>query len=95
LTLKIVIQGVEVVLAFCFHDDFFALVLSERGSDLPDLAVVILCHEVGLDLEPSIGVDDRATGSKGFVAILFGSCVSHLVLAHGASIAITVCTWVC
>jgi hypothetical protein len=95
LPLEIIVERFEVVLALGFHDDgFFVLILSDRGSDLPELAVIVLGDEVSLNLEPALSVNQGAIPSKGICSVLLCALLSHLVLAHGFVIAVAVLTGV-
>ena len=91
--LNIVRKRVEVFTAVSLHlNDFGALL--DRSSNLVQVLVVVFGNKVGLDLEPVGSVDHGATGAEGIHTVLFSTLVSHLVVAHGLSRAVTVGTWV-
>lgn len=69
---------------------FGALALGYRSSDLKKIRVVVHRDKVCLDEEPFVGVDYGAIGSKGIDSVIRGALLSHLVVALGASVTITV-----
>ena len=84
----------EVVLARFLHHDF-VLTLGDSGPHSPESRVVLSGEELSLDMENTVGVDQRATRAVSAFTVLGGTLSAHVVHALGDGVAGAVTARVC